>query len=213
MFKDKLDSFKALIVRKNEEQPQKKKIENLVVFLVLLIITIIAIKVIWSDNSSKKNNANNNNVNPEYKQLAVENNEIPSNNSVNDTYNLEEELEGILSKISGVGQVKVLITYSETSEIVPMYNETHRESTTQESDTNGGVRTIQETDKSKEIIYEENSGEKVPITQKVVLPKIEGALVIAEGANNTSTKVNIIQAVEAVTGLATHKIQVFEMGK
>lgn len=211
MFKDKLDSFKALIVKKNDNQPQKKKIENMVVFLVLLIITIIAIKVIWTDNSSKANPENN--VTPEYKQLALEASQNSSNISTNDTYNLEEELEGILSKISGVGQVKVLITYSETSEVVPMYNETHRESTTQESDTNGGVRTIQETDRSKEIIYEENSGEKVPITQKVVLPKIEGALIIAEGANNTSTKVNIIQAVEAVTGLATHKIQVFEMGK
>lgn len=211
MFKDKLDSFKALIVKKNDNQPQKKKIENMVVFLVLLIITIIAIKVIWTDNSTKTNPENN--VTPEYKQLALEASQNSSNISTNDTYNLEEELEGILSKISGVGQVKVLITYSETSEVVPMYNETHRESTTQESDTNGGVRTIQETDRSKEIIYEENSGEKVPITQKVVLPKIEGALVIAEGASNTSTKVNIIQAVEAVTGLATHKIQVFEMGK
>ncbi len=42
-------------------------------------------------------------------------------------------------------------------------------------------------------------------------PKIEGAIITAKGANNADTKANIIQAVEAVTGLATHKIQVFEM--
>ena len=47
--------------------------------------------------------------------------------------------------------------------------------------------------------------------QKVVQPKIEGAIITAKGANNADTKANIIQAVEAVTGLATHKIQVFEM--
>ena len=57
----------------------------------------------------------------------------------------------------------------------------------------------------------EENGEKTPITQKVVQPKIEGAIITAKGANNADTKANIIQAVEAVTGLATHKIQVFEM--
>lgn len=208
MFGDKLKNIKALIKTKSENNPNKKKIENLVIFLILLIITVIAINVILgSDGDSKKNN---NAENSAYKQLAneVDNN---SNISVSSEYNLEEELEQVLSKISGVGQVEVLVTYSETSEIVPMYNENYTESTTQETDTNGGVRTIEQTDNSKEIIYEEQSGQKVPITKKVVLPKIEGAIVIAEGANNTNTKVNIIQAVEAVTGVPTHKVQVFEM--
>lgn len=43
------------------------------------------------------------------------------------------------------------------------------------------------------------------------MPKIEGAIITAQGASNIDVKTNIIQAVEAVTGLATHKIQVFEM--
>lgn len=45
----------------------------------------------------------------------------------------------------------------------------------------------------------------------MIKPKIEGAVIIAKGATNIDTKTNIIQAVEAATGLATHKIQVFEM--
>lgn len=48
---------------------------------------------------------------------------------------------------------------------------------------------------------------------KVVKPKIEGAIVTADGATNATVKNNIVQAVEAVTGLQTHKIQVFEMKK
>lgn len=35
----------------------------------------------------------------------------------------------------------------------------------------------------------------------------------ADGAANATVKNNIVQAVEAVTGLQTHKIQVFEMKK
>ena len=66
-------------------------------------------------------------------------------------------------------------------------------------------------DTNKEIIYEEKNGEKSPITQKVIMPKIEGAIITAEGAENANVKTNIIQAVSAATGLATYKIQVFEM--
>ena len=92
-----------------------------------------------------------------------------------------------------------------------MYNENSKVSTTEESDISGGTRKIQETDTQKDIIYEEVDGEKTPITQKIIQPKIEGAIVTAKGASDINTKTNIIQAVEAVTGLSTHKIQVFEM--
>ena len=55
------------------------------------------------------------------------------------------------------------------------------------------------------------NGEKELITQNIIKPIAEGAIITAEGASNVEIKTNIIQAVEAVTGLATHKIQVFEM--
>ena len=116
-----------------------------------------------------------------------------------------------MSRIQGVGEVKVCVNYSESSEVVAMYNENSKVSNTEESDTSGGTRKIQETDSQKDIIYKEENGEKVPITQKVIQPKIEGAIITAKGANDATTKTNIIQAVEAITGLATHKIQVFEM--
>ena len=124
---------------------------------------------------------------------------------------MAEQLEEILSKIQGVGEVRAFINYSESSEVVAMYNETSKVSNTEENDTSGGSRKIQETDSQKDIIYKEENGEKTPITQKVIQPKVEGAIITAKGANKAEVKTNIIQAVEAVTGLATHKIQVFEM--
>ena len=74
-----------------------------------------------------------------------------------------------------------------------------------------GTRKIEQIDSNKEIIYEEKNGEKTPITQKVILPRIEGAIITAEGAKNANIKTNIIQAVSAATGLPTYRIQVFEM--
>lgn len=75
----------------------------------------------------------------------------------------------------------------------------------------GGTRKITQTNVKKEVIYQEVDGQKVPVTQSIVKPKIEGAIVTAKGASNSEVKACIVQAVEAATGLATHKIQVFEM--
>ena len=54
-------------------------------------------------------------------------------------------------------------------------------------------------------------GTNIPMTQTIVSPKVEGVIVTAEGASNVNVKTNIISAVEAVTGVPTHKIQVFSM--
>ena len=207
MFRDKL---KQLIKRDSEEDGNnKKKIENLVFFVVLLIITIVIINLIWNGNKKSTNKEEDN----ASKQLASSNQTITKMDyqTTETTTNLAEQLEEILSKIQGVGEVKVFINYSESSQVVAMYNENTKTSNTEENDTSGGIRKIQETDTQKDIIYQEDNGEKTPITQKIIQPKVEGAIVTAQGATNAETKTNIIQAVEAVTGLATHKIQVFEM--
>ena len=206
MFKDKLN--KLFGKEDDSGTNNKRKIENLVFFIVLLIITIVAINLIWSGNKDETNEQTNN----ASKQLVMMNNQTQSNQIQGmDENDLETELEEILSQIQGVGEVKVLLNYSESSEVVAMYNETSKTSNTEETDTSGGTRKIQETDTQKDIIYQEDNGEKTPITQKIVKPKIEGAIITAKGANQVDVKTNIIQAVEAVTGLATHKIQVFEM--
>lgn len=202
MSKDKL---KKLLGEKQDGQGNdKKRIENLVFFIVVLIITVVVINIIWNGNSNKKTTTNNTE-----KQLA-QTTETEENN-IQSTNNLEEKLENILSKIQGVGEIKVCLNYNESNETVAMYNETSKVSTTEETDTSGETRKVQENDTQKDIIFKEEDGEKKPITQKVVQAKIEGAIITAKGANNASIKANIVQAVEAVTGLATHKIQVFEM--
>ena len=204
------NKLKKLINTEEEKQEgnNKKKIENLVFLVVILIITVVAINAIWNGNS-KKNKQDENSKNS--KQLAQNINNTTIETSSSTSKELERNLETILSRIQGVGEVKVFINYSESSEVVPMYNEASKNSNTEETDTQGGIRKIQEQDSQKEIIYKEENGEKVPITKKIVEPKVQGAIITAKGASDVNIKTSIIQAVEAVTGLATHKIQVFEM--
>ncbi len=197
MLRDKLNFLKP-----REDGNDKKKIENLVFFIIILIITIIAINTIWSDNTTK--NKSKENINDNSKQLASSTIETSSD------LGLEPKLKNILETIQGVGKVNVFINYSESSETVAMFNENSKTSTTEETDTSGGKRIIEQKDTQKDVVYQDSNGDKIPITQKTIQPKIEGAIITAEGAGNATVKASIIQAVEAATGLATHKIQVFQ---
>ena len=188
---------------KESNGEEKKKIENLVVLVLVIIITVVAINYIW--NGNKKENKI---VTEDSTKKLAENKEEDSKSD-----DLEMKLENILAKINGVGNVKVLVTYSQTSRVIPMYDEDSTQTPTEETDSSGGTRITNEISSKKDIIYEEKEDGKSPITQSVVSAKIEGAIVTAEGAQNAEVKTNIIQAVEAVTGLATYKIQVFEMKK
>lgn len=109
----------------------KRKIENLVVFIVILIITIILMNTIWNGDKKTKGNIQTNTD----KVLA----QVESKESQNGTEDnsLEEKLEEILKKIEGVGNVKVLLTYSESSQTVAMYNEDSTRSDTEETATRG----------------------------------------------------------------------------
>ena len=191
MLKEKLNKlFK-------DDGNNKKKTENLIFLLIILVITVIAINFIWKDDDKKSTNTTD-----VSKKLA-------SNNKEESSYeqdSLETKLERILSNMSGVGNVEVLITYNETEELIPVYNQSDKKSTTNETDSQGGTRVIEEVDSSKEVIYQNDE----IIVQKKLSPKIEGAIITATGANNSNVKANIIGAVQVATGLATHKIQVFE---
>lgn len=210
MFKDKL----RIILNKNDEKDingnNKKKIENLVFLVIILIITIVIINYVWNgDETSDKVITNS-----AGKQLATKQNNskiAEKTQTLSNDDDLEIRLENILKCINGVGEVKVFINYSETSETVAMYNENSKTSVTEETDTSGGIRKVETIDSQKEVVYQENDGDKNPIVQKTIKPKIQGAIITAKGASDINIKTSIIQAVEAATGLATHKIQVFEM--
>ena len=192
--------LKDFFKKSEEGKDKKKQIENIVVFIIILIVTVLIINNMWSGKDA------------ESKEEVIDPTKVLAKNNSSNQDNLEDNLEDILESINGVGKVKVLIKYSESSTVVAMFNETISESTTKENDADGGTKDVKERENKKEIVYTEEDGINKPITEKVVMPVIEGAIVTAQGAGNANVKASIVSAVEAVTGLAVHKIQVFEMG-
>lgn len=189
---------------KEDNNNSKKKIENIVFLIIILVVTLIIINTIWRDDASNKENKQNTNTSTK-ETLADE-------NQNNDTKTeLEGKLEKILGTIKNVGRVNVLINYAESSSLVPLYNESTTTSSTEEGDSSGGTRNVTETETKKDIVFSESSGSKEPITQKKIMPTIQGAIITAEGAKDANVKTDIINAVCAVTGLSIDKVQVFEI--
>ena len=103
---------------------------------------------------------------------------------------LEEKLESILSKISGVGKVNVMVTAKNFGEIVPAKNESN-------------------TEEEIIILNQKGGGEDIKII-KEFYPEIDGVIVVAQGGKSDIVKNNLTEAVTALLGVDVHKIRVFE---
>lgn len=201
--------YKKLI---NGFKSKEKRVENLIFLLVILIITLIIINNILDGENKKdggiKSNSKSNKIIESNSEEILEVDEY--NYSLN--YNnpeFEKRLENVLNKIKGVSNATVLITYAQTEEIVPIYNENNSISEIEEGEGNNKKITKEE-EISKDIILDNSSN---VLIQKKLSPKVEGAIIIASGVDDVNVKKDILSAVEVVTGLATHKIQVFEKGE
>ena len=112
------EKFQSLI--KSEDGKSKKNLENAIVFVIILVVTIIIINTIWGENESKKEEKTT-----QDNSAQLVNSDVESVETSGDT---EKSIKQILSKINGVGKVEVLITYSESSQVVAMYNEKNNNS-------------------------------------------------------------------------------------
>lgn len=133
--------------------------------------------------------------------------EETSQNMLSDysTY-LERKLEDILSQLKGVGEVKVMITLEETTEIVPAFNTTKNNETTKETDSQGGTREIVREDMTIQLV---TGDEGSPIVLKEIKPTIKGVIVIAEGAEDLHVKEILYEAVKTALGIPGNRVEVY----
>ena len=119
----------------------------------------------------------------------------------------EARLEYILSKINGVGEVHVMITYETGKEIVPAVDIQENIQTKEEKTQNGQIIYDTSKDSSQNIVTVNNSD---MLVLKEIKPKVKGVIIVAEGADNLVIKNDIINATSAVFNIMVDKIVVFE---
>lgn len=118
----------------------------------------------------------------------------------------ETRLAQVLSQIDGAGQVQVMITYASGPEIVPAsvsQINTSRQQTGEESSS--------QTSSSRS--EPASSSSEGTVVLKELSPQIKGVVVIAQGADNISVKMDLLQATVTVLQIEPEQVDVFTMTK
>lgn len=183
-----------LEVLKTAFKDKKKRTQNLVLLVALLVILLICCNYIFKTediNSTKGNNTSSN------KNIDNSNKENLNNNITSNNYDLEEKLSVVLSQVQGISDVSIVLSYSQEEKQNVVYN-------TKEEQSEGKSTT------EKVVAYNEQSGNKSAIIQSVECPKVEGAIVVAKGADSVDMRSKIASAVSTVVNIPVYKVQVFE---
>lgn len=114
----------------------------------------------------------------------------PAASSVSgDTADIEAVLTKALEAMEGVGKVHVAVTYESGKETVPIFD---REG-------------------EKETVVKLGSGTGAHVvTQKEIMPRVRGVMVVADGGGDSTIRANILAAVRALTDAPAHNITVFK---
>lgn len=110
-----------------------------------------------------------------------------------------EELEEILAQISGVGKVKVLLTEAAGAETVYQTDEDRSASADSES-----IRV-------ETVIVTDSDREEQGLVRTVTPPVYLGAIIVCQGGDSPSVRLNIVEAVSNVTGISSDRITVLKM--
>ena len=121
--------------------------------------------------------------------------------------NIISEMENILSTIKGAGQVKVMITYETSSELITAMSVENDNQTTYD---NESQKSISENTKTDVVTVQNDDGESA-LVLKEIMPIISGVIVTAEGAGDISVKMNLLEAVTTLLDIPADKVDVFEM--
>ena len=136
----------------------------------------------------------------EEKRAPVLQTEAADEKSVSQAEELAERLEKVLSRVSGVGKTKVLVTLKSDGKRLVEKDSTTREDSSESRD------------QEENTVYEKNgSGQEKPYVSETMEPEVSGVLVVAEGGDDPVTVREITEAVQALFGIEAHKIKVMKM--
>lgn len=108
---------------------------------------------------------------------------------------LQDALAAILSKISGAGDVEVLLTEASGQQTIYQTDENRTENTVRRDS----------------VLITNAQREETGLIRQVNPPTYQGAIILCQGADSASVKLAVTEAVKSVTGLTSDRITVLKM--
>ena len=120
------------------------------------------------------------------------------------------KLEKILSEIKGAGNVRVYIGYESTGEVVYVYDRTVN-TTVREDDSGGANLKTTVTEEKTTPVFTGEGSSKNPLVEKTKGPKIQGVVIVAEGAADIKVRLELMEATAAALNIDEKIIKIFIM--
>ena len=117
------------------------------------------------------------------------------------TYSLEEterRMETLLGKISGTGQLSLMLTVQSGAELELAED-------ADDTDRDGELRRQRET-----VTLGRGSGTQDVVVTRERYPSYQGAVVVCEGAGDAAVRLALTEAVSALTGLSAERISIVQ---
>ena len=145
----------------------------------LLILAVGLVLLVWPSNTERRE--------PAHTQSQASQEAEPF-----DLTEMETRLAESLSKIQGVGRTEVVLTLAAGSEKIL--------ATDQE--------TAADSSRTTTVVINDGSSQQTTVTTQVIYPTFQGALVVCDGGGSATVRLNVLKAVEALTGLKADNISV-----
>ena len=120
-------------------------------------------------------------------------------NSTEQTRDIQTEMEDILGTVSGVGQVKVMLTVDSDGE--------RQLAQDTELTYSGSVESPEDYSRRSETVLTDGEGDGTVVT-RTLYPTYRGALVVCQGGDRADVRLAVTEAVASLTGLSADRITV-----
>ena len=178
-----------------------KKITNVLTIALVIAFVLIALNVFYPDMFKEKEKVKS--------TLSEEVETINTKEEYEETQ--KKELKSILESMSGVGKVQVMINFKSGESKVLAYDSSKQIVSTEEKDTEGGTRVSNQTNDGTTVVMTNEGVYNEPFIVETYKPKIEGIMILAEGASDSKIKYDIQKAVSSLYGLSAEKVNVYPM--
>ena len=121
-------------------------------------------------------------------------------------YDQEQRISSALSQIDGAGEVTVILTLRGSAQRV-IARDTRASSVNQRSET--GQDSMEQSEST--VLISAGSQQQRPVALQYIYPEYLGALVVAQGADNATVRLELLNAVSSLTGLSADRITISRM--
>ncbi len=122
---------------------------------------------------------------------------------------LERELAAVLQEVAGAGRVSVRLTLAASESNEWEQNKRSNRRTVEDRTQDGGVQvTSEETIETTLALARRPDGSEAPVAAVAKAPRVAGAIIVADGADDPRVRADLARAAAVFLGLGLHRIAV-----